>query len=305
MKNLSKTDNGLLIAQAATDRQVIDMFLWNKSRKSKHTEKAYFRYLNNFINFVGKPVNEITLKDLQTYAQSLIDKAPRTQNLMISCVKSFFSFAHRIGYAAFNVGAALEVARVDENLNEKILTEEEIFRILAATNDFRKGQSIALKTRDYILLRLLYVSKVRVSELVSLCWKDVTPRPEKNAGQISVMGKGSKRRNILLSPGTWQSLRDLRRNSGDDMPVFQSQKPKGAALSRQQVYRIVAKYAKIAKIDKKVSPHWFRHSGASHALDRQCPIHVLREDLGHESLATTTKYVHARPETGSAEYMAL
>lgn len=70
-----------------------------------------------------------------------------------------------------------------------------------------------------------------------------------------------------------------------------------------QVWRIVRRAAKRAGIDKEVSCHWLRHAHASHALDRGAPIHLVQATLGHSSISTTGRYLHARPTESSSSYL--
>ena len=74
-------------------------------------------------------------------------------------------------------------------------------------------------------------------------------------------------------------------------------------MDRSQIMRIVRAAAKRAGIDTNVSPHWLRHAHASHALDRGCPIHLVQATLGHASVATTSRYLHARPTDSFARYL--
>ena len=69
--------------------------------------------------------------------------------------------------------------------------------------------------------------------------------------------------------------------------------------------RAVRKVAQGAGIKEDVSPHWFRHAHASHALDRGAPAHLVQQTLGHQSLATTTRHTHARPEDSSGQYSGM
>ena len=108
---------------------------------------------------------------------------------------------------------------------------------------------------------------------------------------------------ILLSAGVWRELVGLRRSAGPDTPVFQSRK-RGGLLDPSQVLRIVRAAARRAAIPVDVSPHWLRHSHASHTLDRGAPIHLVQQTLGHASVATTGKYLHARPTERSARYLS-
>ena len=101
----------------------------------------------------------------------------------------------------------------------------------------------------------------------------------------------------------WNALLPLRKDAGDNQPVFRSRK--GGHLDESQVWRIVRKAAKRAGIEKKVSCHWLRHAHASHALDRGAPIHLVQATLGHSSISTTGKYLHARPTDSSGSYLPM
>ncbi|MCB0113995.1 MAG: tyrosine-type recombinase/integrase, partial [Caldilineaceae bacterium] len=89
----------------------------------------------------------------------------------------------------------------------------------------------------------------------------------------------------------------------DDEAVFRSQK--GGALDPSQIWRIVRAAAQRAGIVGHVSPHWFRHSHASHALERGASVALVRDTLGHSSLAVTSMYTHARPTESSALHLAI
>ncbi|MBV8589619.1 MAG: tyrosine-type recombinase/integrase [Acetobacteraceae bacterium] len=80
---------------------------------------------------------------------------------------------------------------------------------------------------------------------------------------------------------------------------------KGGALDPSQVHRIVKAAAARAGLPAAVSAHWLRHAHASHALDRGAPIHLVQATLGHSSVATTGRYLHARPNDSSSRYLAL
>ena len=77
----------------------------------------------------------------------------------------------------------------------------------------------------------------------------------------------------------------------------------GYHLCRKQVYQIVQQAASRAGIEAKVSPHWLRHSHASHSLDRGAPLSLVQQTLGHSTIATTQKYLHAKPDDSSGMYL--
>jgi integrase/recombinase XerD len=118
-----------------------------------------------------------------------------------------------------------------------------------------------------------------------------------------VFGKGGKTRSILIPQQTWNALMKIKRTSCDEEPVFRSRK-KGH-LTTCQIWRIVKAAAKKAGLKDTVSCHWLRHSHASHALDRRAPIHLVQATLGHASIATTGKYLHARPSDSSGNYLGM
>jgi site-specific recombinase XerD len=157
----------------------------------------------------------------------------------------------------------------------------------------------AAEGRDQVMLRLLYMSGVRVSELAQLKCCDLMPRAE--GGQVTVFGKGGKTRAILLKPKTWNLLLALRGGACAGDPVFRSQK--GGHLDVSQIRRIVYAAAERAGLPQKVSPHWLQHAHASHALDRSAPIHLVQATLGHASVSTTGRYLHARPTESSSLYL--
>jgi len=101
----------------------------------------------------------------------------------------------------------------------------------------------------------------------------------------------------------WTPLMPLRAEGQVDGPVFRSRKR--GHLCPTQIWRIVRRAAKRAGILKAVSTHWLRHAHASHALDRGAPISLVQSTLGHSSVATTGRYLHARPNDSSSKYLPL
>jgi integrase/recombinase XerD len=134
-----------------------------------------------------------------------------------------------------------------------------------------------------------------------LCWKDVHPNGD--AGQVTLYGKGDKTRTVKVSKATWKELCKFREGAAAEAPVFASQK--GGHLDPSQVRRIVLAAAQRAGVEGNVSPHWLRHSHASHALDRRATVVLVRDTLGHSSLAVTSRYTHAKPNESSALHLAI
>ena len=231
------------------------------------------------------------MADLQAYLATLEALAPATRANATAALKSLLSFAQETGYLRFNVGKVIKTPPIKNTLAARILSEAETHRMLA----------LETHTRNRALLTLLYGGGLRISEACSLTWRDLTERGD--AGQATVYGKGGKTRVILVSPNTWRHLTSLLGEANADESVFRSRK--GGALDPSQVHRIVKAAAERAGLSREVSAHWLRHAHASHSLKRGAPIHLVQATLGHASVATTGRYLHARPTDSSARYLGV
>ena len=112
-----------------------------------------------------------------------------------------------------------------------------------------------------------------------------------------IAGKGGKVRQVLLPDIVSRSLLSLRDDAGVNDPVFGSRK--GGGLAERTVNDMVKRAAAEAGIDGPVSPHWLRHAHGSHAIDRGATIPEVQNTLGHDNIATTSGYLHARPDSSS------
>ena len=282
-----------LSSNPSGDDQLIELWL---HERSPHTQRAYRADVGRFRLGVGKPLKATTLEDLQKFANSLQEGAQASRARILSAVKSLLAFGHKLGYLPFDVGRVLRLPAVRNRLNEKILSEADLHRVLSLESD----------PRNHAILTLLYASGVRVSELCALAWRDLQPNGD--GGQITVFGKGSVTRSVQIPASVWQLLLVLKpKDVLLDDPVFRSRKQgrNRGFLQPVAVLRVVRAAAKRAGIEVPVSPHWFRHAHASHALDRGAPIHLVQATLGHASVATTGRYLHARPRESSSRFLPL
>ena len=264
------------------------LFLWLDGRPET-TRRAYARDATSFLLHAGVPIQAVTLAHLQAYAHSIEHLAPASRARKLAALKSLFGFAHRLGYVPFDAARPLRLPKLRDALSARIIGEAEALRMIA----------LEPNPRNHAMLRVLYATGVRISELCALRWQDL--RGTKTGGQATVFGKGGKTRVVLLLPKVWRLLGALRGPAGPEAPVFRS--GRGAALDRSAAHRIVKSAARRAGLSADVSAHWLRHAHASHSLDHGAPLHVLQASLGHGSLSTTTRYVHARPGDGSAKYL--
>ena len=242
---------------------------------------SFWRLL--YVSRILFAVSQTRLSDLQRYADSLVG-APATRARRLRSLKSLLSFATRLGYLPFNAGAVVRGPALEHKLAERILTERQVFALLEAVAD---------QPRDHALIRLLYNGGLRVSELVTLRWRNLVD------GVANITGKGGKTRVVRLSRGTWDELAALRSAEaiGEDF-VF--------PMSAVNAWKRVKRAAQLAGItDVPVSPHFLRHSHGTHALRRGADLATVRDTLGHASIATTSRYLHARPEKSSGDYLAV
>ena len=206
--------------QADSDGTLLRLWLHGRSAS---TRDAYRGEMLAFLAHGGTAVREARLADLQTWMDSLTHLKPASQARKMAAIRSLFTFAHRLGYVPFNVGAAVRQPSVRNTLSERILTEGDVHRMLALEPD----------PRNAALLVLLYSAGLRVTEAGGLRWRDLVARDD--AGQVRVFGKGGKTRAVLLPASVRRSLVALQGEAGPDAPVFPSGKG-GGHLTRMQLH---------------------------------------------------------------------
>ena len=306
---------------AQTDARLVELWL---SGKADSTRRKYVEDLAGFLRYVGrKPLAVVTLSDLVEYADDLAwlhpDAGPATKTRKLKVLKSLFSYAQRVGYVPHNVGAALELPRLKDDLSERILSERDVHRLLNAP----EGPGAR---RDRALLLVMYAGALRREEAADLKWRDLADRPDlgPGVGQLTVFGKGGKTGVVAIPAGAHEAIRALRvfaepvpggrrgqkreREAGPDEPIFRSRKRRNASgghLEVSAINRVVSKAAKRAGIEASVSPHWLRHAHASHAHARGTDLALIRDTLRHSNIGTTSRYLHARPNDSSGLHLGL
>ena len=278
------------IAAGLSDTNVIE--LWLHRQPSPLTRSAYERDIRRLRSWTGKGLAQTTALDLERFAVALSESglASISVGRTLAAVRSLFRFAARIGYCA-NVAAGIDLPRNDSTLSDRIMPAGDVRRMI------RLEQHL----RNRVLLLLLYGTGLRVSEACGLRWRDIDL--EADPVQITVTGKGRQTRTISLPYAVGYELPRLCNGCGPEEPVFRSRA--GKTLDRSRVLRIVKDAAARAKVNPRTTTHWLRHAHASHALDRGAPIHLVQETLGHASVATTNRYLHACPGKSSADYISV
>lgn len=255
---------------------------------SSHTRRVYESSWSRFRAFVaadraaGFDLGCVTLRLVQKFDDSLkaAGLRPGSRATMLSAIQSFLKFA------GIHVAATLRLPKQIETLHERILSEEEVGRLIAHCQP----------GRDRLIVQTLYYCGLRVSELCALVWRNLQPYGD--GGFLSVLGKGSKACPVPVRAGFFDDLVRFGGGNaglGTNTPIFD--------LSPSQINRIIRTAAIAAGVNKPVSAHWLRHCHASHALDHGAPIHVVKSTLRHSSIQTTDKYTHARPQQSSGSFL--
>ena len=264
---------------------------WLAGLNSETTRAKFAATVERFLALLSAgnlTLRTVTVEDVREFIATLgAGKAASTRNQYAQRVKSLLSYAHRLGFTAFNAGAAVRVKGGNVDRAKRIASETEVALLIRA----------APTKRDRLLLEVGYAGGLRVSELVALRWADVLPRPD-GCVQLSVVGKGDKLRHVLLPAIVSRSLMASRGDVDDNAPLFPSRK--GAEpLYPRAVNRMIKAAAERANVNPSVSAHWLRHAHASHALTRGATVAEVKDTLGHANVATTSTYLHAHPDKSS------
>ena len=216
-----------------------------------------------------------------------------TQARKSAAVRSFYAFALREGHARRDVAALVDAPRPGSYLPD-VLPVDEAERILdAPPADDPTGVAV----RDRAILELLYGCGLRVSELVGLD----TERVDLERQQVRVIGKGNKERRVPMGDEARERLHRYRVGPRADWTarrptsaVFVGRR--GNRISREAVWSLVKRWTAAAGVRRRVTPHTFRHSFATHLLEGGADLRVVQALLGHASISTTQLYTHLTGE---------
>jgi len=254
---------------------------------SQHTLINYKVDLKDFSKFCGElSLDKIDYLLLRKYLAVLKEKSlgNRTVGRHLSALRSFFRFLSREGYIKTNPILMLSSPKLDKHL-PSFMTEEEVARLIESA--FAKNEKDEFGLRDRAILETFYSSGLRISELVSLSIEDV----DFISGVVKAFGKGKKERVVPIGDAALNAIRKyLDKRKKQSTALFLNKNNK--RISTRGVRNIVEKYLKGAGIARGVSPHTFRHSFATHLLNRGADLRTVQELLGHANLSSTQIYTH-------------
>jgi tyrosine recombinase XerC len=262
---------------------------------SKHTVSSYDFDLSDFLKFltdengVSSSIEDVDHLTIRSYLANLQERQLSRSTVVrrLSSLRSFFKYLCRRGYLETDPALALSSPKSQRKLPDFLeITEIDLLLSAPDTNDI-------LGLRDQAIMELLYSTGMRVSELLSLDLTDV----DHGNDIVKVRGKGKKERIIPIGGLAMTSLNNYleRRNEleGDesDQAIFLSERGNRIPDSKS-IGRRITKYAQAVGIKKKITPHTFRHTFATHLLNAGADLRSVQELLGHTNLVTTQIYTH-------------
>jgi integrase/recombinase XerD len=258
---------------------------------SRNTLEAYRRDLRDFVGFVGgKSAEKIAKPDITKYLNALYacGLSPTTINRRLSAIKQYLRFYQGSGSRMTDIRGPRLARRLPA-----VLSIKEVEKILAVPdkNNIRP-------IRDAAILELLYATGLRISELIGLDRSVYVPE----IAYIMVTGKGNKERLVPLGRFAIvavdrylnESRPRLAAGKRESNRLFITQR--GGGFSRVGMWKLIRSYIVKAGIRKKVTPHTFRHTFATHLLEGGADLRVVQELLGHASINTTQIYTHLNRE---------
>jgi integrase/recombinase XerD len=250
--------------------------------RSPCTVKQYGHIARMFLSFAQKPLDEVTLKDLEAFREYLVLQRHYSKNSVYTTVRGLTCLFRSYGFA---IADQLEAPHRPERL-PRYLTEEEMHRLLGSV----KGSP-----RDSAMVHILAFCGLRVSELSHLMVEDL--EFERNVLHVR-SGKGDKDREVVLEDRTRAAIdRYL-----TDRTLAGESTSRLFPVGPVTVERIVRRAAQNAGIPRRVTPHMLRHTLATALLSRGCDIRYIQKLLGHASVATTQIYTHVDTQALQTAY---
>ncbi len=269
-------------------------YLKNAKNYSDKTAESYGLDIKQFFDFTGSfDVQENKIREYLEY----LGKKKLSRNSIIRKViacRNFYRYLVRTKKTEKNPFEHILTPKAEKRL-PSVLTEDETEKLLSAA----KGTDF-FSLRDRVIMEMIYSSGLRVNELVSLNAKDIDYVNE----EVKVLGKGGKERIIPVGSVALNILsgymKELRKRHPAGSPLFVNKR--GGRLTTRSVEYMIIKYARLAGIQKEVTPHTLRHSFATHLLDRGADLRSVQELLGHSNLSTTQIYTHLSVSKLKREY---
>ena len=262
---------------------------------SKNSIEAYVHDITNLEQFfetkkISVSPERVTFQHLREFLAFIIELGigPRSQARMISGIRAFFKYLIMEDMITQSPAELLELPRLPQKLPEVLSIEEIDLLINAIDLSTPEGQ------RNKAMLETLYCCGLRVTELVTLKISDIVFEEE----FVRVIGKGNKQRLVPLGKSAEKFIKIYLEEVRPHIPVQKDMQDivflnrRGKGMTREMVFIIIQQLKKKAGLNKKISPHTFRHSFATHLVEGGADLRAVQEMLGHSSITTTEIYTH-------------
>lgn len=240
------------------------------------------------------PLN-ISEDEIQQFIYSMAGELnARSRARLISGLKSFFNYLMFEDYRKETPMELIEVPKIGRKLPDTLSTKEidDLIDAVKVPDPFEDKGGHIIGIRNRVMLEVLYSCGLRVSELTTLKLSDLFF----DEGFIRITGKGNKQRFVPIGNHTQQDIaRCIQEgrfppSKGHEDTLFLNRRGRG--LTRAMLFTIIKRLADDIGLSKKISPHTFRHSFATHLLENGADLRSIQMMLGHESITTTEIYMH-------------
>jgi integrase/recombinase XerC len=270
-------------------------YLEHEKRASTHTVLAYKTDLEQFSEFVStafglEDIGNAEHSEIRAWVIELVDSGlnPISVNRKIATLRSYYKFLMRSSVISKDPTYKIRALKTPKRLPE-FVQEEAIEKILdeAVYEVGFDGQ------RDRMVMEFLYLTGVRLSELISIRWKDINLEE----GSIKVLGKRKKQRIIPLTNTLKRNIILYKKVFEETFSNIQESDYFIVNINKEQaypmkIYRIVRHYLDLFAQTSKRSPHLLRHTFATHLLNKGADLNAVKDLLGHANLAATQVYTH-------------
>ncbi|MEO0086630.1 MAG: site-specific tyrosine recombinase XerD [candidate division WOR-3 bacterium] len=273
-------------------------YLLLERKLSKVSTEFYLSDTKEFLNWLKKDLTEVSEEEIKRFIHHLKEKNRNSSTIArkISSLRSFFYFLNKEGIITKNPIEEIETPKLKRKL-PTVLTIAEIEKLFNTLENKKDLEGIRAKA----MFELLYATGIRVSELLNLKINDLNLEE----GFIKVLGKRNKERIVPMGePAIW-AIKEylnlvrpllLKKNQKEMGNPYLFLNHRGKKFSRMGFWKILKKYVKLAGIEKRITPHTFRHTFATHLLEGGANLRIVQELLGHSSISTTQIYTKINKE---------
>ena len=290
---------------------LVDDFLLNLQTNNYSEETIYsyerdLKVFEDFLNEVHSPFDEVNKKTILNYKAYLISldrKTAKTQkptkklgaysiNRMLSALRSYITYLMDMDYKVPLPPKSIKLSKTVKK-HPHVPEMEDLIKLIEAPTQFEKNKKVALRNRT--VLEMLFSTGMRISELINLKKIQID-----KTGRIFIRGKGKKERFVYMTPRAQRHLNNYLevRGESDSLYLFIPYRGKNASkkdkkISPNYLQEKIKRYRELLGINIPISAHTLRHGFATYLAESGANPAAIQILLGHESLDTTTRYVHA------------